>query len=107
MGDNTVWIAGITGATAIVSGWLTSRSGARALRYQTDSAARSRREEQQLERQRAAYATLIEHIHTVGALHGEAQLAVAEPDPQLRADQARDPSASCHDSTTVSGLCTT
>ncbi|WP_308122421.1 hypothetical protein [Streptomyces sp. WAC04114] len=63
MADNTFWIAALTGGTAVVASWVTSRGNSRAARIQADAATASQRM-QRLQRlheaRRAAHLDLIQ-----------------------------------------------
>lgn len=69
MGDNTLWIAVITGATAILASWVTGRGSSRAALHQARTAAAAQQAERQRDARRSAYLALIEHMHTAGGLY--------------------------------------
>ncbi|MFI6766039.1 hypothetical protein [Streptomyces sp. NPDC050355] len=74
MGDSTWWtlaIAAVTGGTAVLASWVTSRGSTRAARIQAEIAARSQRAERLRESRRTAYLDLIEQTHRMGELYWE------------------------------------
>ncbi|MGW7244641.1 hypothetical protein [Streptomyces sp. NPDC054804] len=81
MTDATVWIAALTGATAIVASWVASRGAARAAEIASQSAAQERRVEKLRETRRAAYVDLITQAHTMESLYWEIKEAVKISDP--------------------------
>ncbi|MGD3109702.1 hypothetical protein [Streptomyces sp. YGL11-2] len=85
MGDSTVWtlaIAAVTGGTAVLASWVTSRGSARAARIQAETAAQSQRAERLRESRRTAYLDLIEQTHRMGELYWDisAQLRLPASD---------------------------
>ncbi|MFF4954100.1 hypothetical protein [Streptomyces chattanoogensis] len=83
MGDSTVWtvaIAALTGGTAVLASWVTSRGSTQAARIQAETAARSQRAERLRESRRAAYLDLIEETHLMGELFWEIAAALRLPD---------------------------
>ncbi|MFF9119002.1 hypothetical protein ACF09Y_25990 [Streptomyces massasporeus] len=60
MADNTFWIAALTGGTAVVASWVTSRGNSRAARIQADAATASPRMQRLHEARRAAHLDLIQ-----------------------------------------------
>ncbi|MEU4894630.1 hypothetical protein AB0B12_06495 [Streptomyces sp. NPDC044780] len=71
MADNTFWIAALTGSTAVVASWVTSRGNTRAARIQADTAALAQRAERLRDSRRTAYLELIEQTHRMGELYWE------------------------------------
>ncbi|TJZ49675.1 hypothetical protein FCH28_25735 [Streptomyces piniterrae] len=74
MGDSTLWtlaIAALTGGTAVIASWVTSRGSTQAARIQAEIVARSQRAERLRESRRAAYLDLIEETHRIGELFWE------------------------------------
>ncbi|MEV8451556.1 hypothetical protein AB0467_06620 [Streptomyces sp. NPDC052095] len=69
MSDNSLFVAGLTGVTAIaassLASWLTSRGNARAARVQVDAATEAQRRESTRQTRRAAYLELIEQAQVV------------------------------------------
>ncbi|KUL36400.1 hypothetical protein ADL22_24605 [Streptomyces sp. NRRL F-4489] len=82
MGDSsTIWtlaIAAVTGGTAVLASWVTSRGSARAARIQAETAARAQRAERLRESRRTAYLDLIEQTHRVGELLWEISALLRE-----------------------------
>ncbi|MFJ6786791.1 hypothetical protein [Streptomyces angustmyceticus] len=96
MGDSTWWtlaIAAVTGGTAVLSSWVTSRGSARAARLQAEIGARSQRAERLRESRRTAYLDLIEQAHRMGELFWEISATLRTPDSASRSaalDELRD-----------------
>lgn len=88
MGDNgTVWtlaIAALTGGTAVLASWVTSRGNTRAAQLQAQIAARAQRAERLRESRRAAYLELIEQTHRMGELYWEIAAALRRPSSEER-----------------------
>ncbi|MEW1748270.1 hypothetical protein ACIQU1_03720 [Streptomyces angustmyceticus] len=87
MGDSTWWtlaIAAVTGGTAVLSSWVTSRGSARAARLQAEIGARSQRAERLRESRRTAYLDLIEQAHRMGELFWEISATLRMPDSESR-----------------------
>ncbi|MGW8375028.1 hypothetical protein [Streptomyces sp. ODS28] len=68
MGDDTLWIAALTGGTAILASWVTSIGTTRAARIQAHGAAEAQRAERLRAGRREAYLELIEQTHQLGEL---------------------------------------
>ncbi|GAA2534327.1 hypothetical protein GCM10010423_33220 [Streptomyces levis] len=66
MGDTGLWIAGLTGATAVLASWVTSRGHTRAARLQAEISASAQEETRQREIRRAAYLAFLEQAHLMG-----------------------------------------
>ncbi|MEU9115702.1 hypothetical protein AB0D04_28945 [Streptomyces sp. NPDC048483] len=64
----TLTIAALTGGTAVLASWVTSRGSTRAARIQAEIAAGAQRAERLRESRRAAYLDLIEQTHLMGEL---------------------------------------
>ncbi|MGY0057773.1 hypothetical protein ACWY4P_14640 [Streptomyces sp. LZ34] len=75
MADSTFWIAALTGGTAVVASWVTSRGNTRAARIQADTAARAQQSERRRESRRTAYLDLIEHAHQTVEVYWEISAA--------------------------------
>ncbi|MFG2095000.1 hypothetical protein [Streptomyces sp. NPDC048612] len=87
MGDSTVWtlaIAAVTGGTAVLASWVTSRGSTRAARVQAEIAARSQRAERLRESRRTAYLDLIEQTHRMGELFWEISSVLRLPRSEAR-----------------------
>lgn len=69
MPDNSPFVAGLTGVTAIaassLASWLTSKVNARAARVQVDATTEAQRRESTRQTRRAAYLDLIEQAQVV------------------------------------------
>ncbi|MFF2808871.1 hypothetical protein ACFVT2_17150 [Streptomyces sp. NPDC058000] len=81
MGDSTVWtlaIAALTGGTAVLASWVTSRGSTQAAKIQAETAARSQRAEKLRESRRTAYLDLIEQTHRIGELYWEISAELRE-----------------------------
>ncbi|MFD3579576.1 hypothetical protein [Streptomyces sp. NPDC058644] len=94
MGDSSLVIAGLTGATAIaassLASWLTSRGNAQAARIQVEATTRAQRQEGVRQTRRAAYLALIEQAQVVAdGLRGVEGLAAAESQADLAAHRER------------------
>ncbi|MET7936094.1 hypothetical protein [Streptomyces sp. NPDC005322] len=84
MADNTFWIAALTGGTAVLAGWVTSRGNTRAALIQADTAARTQRTERLRERRRMAYLDLIEQAHSIAELYWEVDAGQRTGDARRR-----------------------
>ncbi|MFI0154961.1 hypothetical protein [Streptomyces lydicus] len=87
MGDSTWWtlaIAAVTGGTAVLASWVTSRGVTRAARIQAESTARAQRAERLRESRRTAYLDLIEQTHRMGELFWEISAVLRLPRSQAR-----------------------
>ncbi|MGP3942335.1 MULTISPECIES: hypothetical protein [Streptomyces] len=71
MADSTFWIAALTGGTAVLASWVTSRGNTRAARIQADTAVLAQRAERLRDSRRSAYLDLIEQTHSIGELYWE------------------------------------
>ncbi|MFF8788879.1 hypothetical protein [Streptomyces sp. NPDC015125] len=87
MGDSTWWtlaIAAVTGGTAVLASWVTSRGSAQAARIQGEISARSQRAERLRESRRTAYLDLIEQTHRMGELFWEISATLRLPGSDAR-----------------------
>ncbi|MGO4418308.1 hypothetical protein AB4Z54_05975 [Streptomyces sp. MCAF7] len=84
MADNTFWIAALTGGTAVLASWVTSRGNTRAARIQADTAARAQQSERRRESRRTAYLDLIEHAHQTVEVYWEISAAQRNADAERR-----------------------
>ncbi|MCK7628077.1 hypothetical protein MUU72_34170 [Streptomyces sp. RS10V-4] len=88
MGDSsTIWtlaIAAVTGGTAVLASWVTSRGSTQAARIQAETAARAQRAERLRESRRAAYLDLIEETHRIGEVYWEISAELREPPSAAR-----------------------
>ncbi|MFE1315764.1 hypothetical protein [Streptomyces sp. NPDC058755] len=69
MADNTFWIAALTGGTAVLASWVTSRGNTRAARIQADATTASQRLQRLYEARRAAYLDLIQQGQRMAELY--------------------------------------
>ncbi|MDT0305403.1 hypothetical protein RM780_00280 [Streptomyces sp. DSM 44917] len=67
--DTAVWVAALTGATAILASWVTNRGNARAARIQANAAADTQRRSEQRDSRRTAYLDLIERVHEMAEFY--------------------------------------
>ncbi|MDF5755809.1 hypothetical protein [Spongiactinospora sp. TRM90649] len=80
--DSTVWVAILTGATAVLAGWVTSLGNARAARIQAEASAYAQHHERLRESRRAAYLEFIGQAHIVGEHYfrlGDVYMQVKDP----------------------------
>jgi hypothetical protein len=93
MGDSALWIAVLTGGTAVLASWVTSRGNACAARVQAQASAQAQQHSQLRQERRSAYLDFIEQAHITGELYfrlGDIYAQVADPGEQLaRLDQLR------------------
>lgn len=86
MADGTVWVAVLTGGTAVLASWVTSRGNARAARIQAEASAHAQRHSRAREIRRTAYLEFIEQAHITGELYymlGDVYAQLTDPDEQL------------------------
>jgi hypothetical protein len=93
MGDGALWIAALTGGTAVLASWVTSRGNTRAARVQAEASAHAQHRIRARELRRTAYLELIEQAHVVGELYwrlGDVYAQLTDPVDQLvRIEQLR------------------
>ena len=93
MGDGALWIAALTGGTAVLASWVTSRGNTRAARVQAEASAHAQHRIRAHEFRRTAYLELIEQAHLVGELYwrlGDVYAQLTDPVDQLaRIEQLR------------------
>ena len=91
----TISVAALTGGTAVLASWVTSRGNARAAKIQAELPVLAERNSRKREVRRAAYLDFMEQAHITGELHfrlGDIYAQVADPQEQsariekLRAD---------------------
>lgn len=75
MVDSTFWIAALTGGTAVLASWVTSRGNTRAAQIQADTAARAQQAERLRDSRRTAYLELIEQVHSMGEFYWQISAA--------------------------------
>jgi hypothetical protein len=92
--DSALWVAALTGATAVLASWVTSRGNARTAVAQAEASAQAQRASQLRESRRTAYLEFIEQAHITGELYyrlGDIYAQVTDPAEQLaRINQLRD-----------------
>ncbi|MEV1248443.1 hypothetical protein [Nonomuraea sp. NPDC049750] len=84
--DSTVWVAILTGGTAILAGWVTSLGNARAARIQAEASAKAQHHAQIREARRTAYLEFLEQAHITGEFYyrlGDVYVQLTQPDEQL------------------------
>lgn len=67
--DDTILIGALTGGTAVLASWVTSRGQTRAAHLQAEITAKSQRADRRREAQRTAYLEFIESTHRMGTLY--------------------------------------
>lgn len=96
MPDSTLWtlsIAAVTGGTAVLASWVTSRGNTQAARIQAETAADAQRAERLRESRRTAYLDLIEQTHRMGELFWEISDVLRLPHSAGRTTQLQQLSA--------------
>jgi hypothetical protein len=86
MTDSALWIAALTGGTAVLVSWVTSRGNAHAARVQAEASGQALQYGQLRETRRTAYLEFIEQAHTIGELYwrlGDVYVQLTDPDDQL------------------------
>lgn len=86
MTDGVLWVAALTGATAVLASWVTSRGNSRAARIQAETSALAQHHSRVREVRRAAYLDFIEQAHITGELYfrlGDVYAQLAHPGQQL------------------------
>ncbi|MCL8017996.1 hypothetical protein [Streptomyces sp. AS02] len=69
MGDIAVWVAALTGGTAVLASWVTNLGNVRAARVQAEASAQAQHRGRVRESRRGAYLELMEHAHVIGELY--------------------------------------
>jgi hypothetical protein len=91
--DSALWIALLTGGTAVLASWVTSGGNARAARIQAEASARVQHHSRVREIRRTAYLEFIEQAHITGELHWRVGDIFAQPsgpdDQRARIQQLR------------------
>ncbi|MBB5626359.1 hypothetical protein [Sphaerisporangium krabiense] len=67
--DSTIWVALLTGGTAVLAGWVASQGNARAARIQAEASARAQQHGDVRQARRTAYLEFIEQAHIAGELY--------------------------------------
>ncbi|MGW1901258.1 hypothetical protein ACWCQB_28400 [Streptomyces hirsutus] len=86
MEDSAMWVAALTGGTAVFASWVTNLGNVRAARVQAEASAQAQHRERVRESRRAAYLEMMEHAHVIGELYRKVMDAfhqIADPDQQL------------------------
>ena len=86
MTDEALWVAVLTGGTAVLASWVTSRGNARAARVQAEASAQTQQQSRSRETRRTAYLEFIEQAHITGELYwrlGDVYAQLTDPDEQL------------------------
>jgi hypothetical protein len=81
-----MWVAVLTGGTAVLTGWVTSHGNARTARIQAEASARAQDHSRTRELRRTAYLEVIEQAHIMGELYwrlGDAYVQLTDADAQL------------------------
>jgi lipopolysaccharide biosynthesis regulator YciM len=85
--DSTVWVAILTGGTAILAGWVASIGNARAARIQAEASAKAQHHARIREARRTAYLEFLEQAHITGELYyrlGDIYIQLTQPDEQSK-----------------------
>jgi hypothetical protein len=86
MTDDALWVAVLTGGTAVLASWVTSRGNARAVRIQAEASAQTQRQSRSRETRCTAYLEFIEQAHITGELYwrlGDVYAQLTDPGEQL------------------------
>lgn len=86
MPDSTLWVAVLTGGTAVLASWVTSQGNARAAKIQAQAAAQAQQHSRVREIRRTAYLEFIEQAHITGELYwrlGDVYAQLTDTDEQL------------------------
>jgi hypothetical protein len=86
MTDEALWAAVLTGGTAVLASWVTSRGNARAARIQAETSAQTQQQSRSRETRRTAYLEFIEQAHIKGELYwrlGDVYAQLTDPDEHL------------------------
>ncbi|WP_219460001.1 hypothetical protein [Nonomuraea rhizosphaerae] len=84
--DSTVWVAILTGGTAVLTGWVTSLGNARTARIQAQASAKAQHHAQIREARRTAYLEFLEQAHITGEHYfrlDDIYMQLTRPDEQL------------------------
>ncbi|MFI6079907.1 hypothetical protein ACIBBB_02720 [Streptomyces sp. NPDC051217] len=93
MADTAVLVAALTGGTAVLASWVTSRGNAKAAKVQAETAVQVQQRVQVREIRRTAYLALIEQAHAMGETYwrvGDAYMQVDDEEAlRARVEQIR------------------
>ncbi|MCX3287110.1 hypothetical protein OR263_10360 [Streptomyces sp. NEAU-H22] len=84
MGDIGLWVAGLTGATAVLASWVTSRGHTRAAQLQAEISAAAQDEARRRELRRASYLAFLEQAHLMGVEYRHTPSILSTEDPGQR-----------------------
>ncbi len=88
MPNDAIWVAVLTGGTAVLASWVTSRGNARAARTQAEASAQTQQQSRSRETRRTAYLEFIEQAHITGELYwrlGDVYAQLTDPGERLAA----------------------
>ncbi|MFF0966865.1 hypothetical protein ACWDQO_12605 [Streptomyces sp. NPDC003703] len=101
MADSALWVAVLTGGTAVLASWVTNLGNVRAARTQAHTAALAQHRERVREGRRAAYLELLGRAHVMGELYRrvvDAHFRYGDSDPFLaRVQELRDEMRQAYD----------
>ncbi|MFE6866632.1 hypothetical protein ACFVFS_08740 [Kitasatospora sp. NPDC057692] len=86
MGDSALWVAALTGGTAVFASWVTTLGNVRAARVQAEASVQAQHRERVRELRRAGYLEVMDRAHATGELYrrvGDAFHQIPEPAAQL------------------------
>ncbi|WP_189039401.1 hypothetical protein [Streptomyces daqingensis] len=84
MGDNGLWIATLTGFTAVLASWVTSRGHTRAAQLQAEAAASIQEKARRDEVRRTSYLAFLEQAHLMGSEYRRTPTILSVEDHQER-----------------------
>ncbi|WP_217371156.1 hypothetical protein [Nonomuraea antri] len=82
-----MWVAILTGATAVTAGWVASLGNARTARIQAEASAQAQHHARVREARRTAYLDFLAQAHLTGELYyrlGDVYAQLTQPDEQVR-----------------------
>ncbi|MET8976034.1 hypothetical protein ABZX85_10480 [Streptomyces sp. NPDC004539] len=83
MADSAVWVAALTGGTAVLAGWVTNLGNVRAARVQAEASAKAQQASRVRESRRDAYLELMRCAHGMSELYwkvGEVRYQPSDPE---------------------------
>jgi hypothetical protein len=86
MGDIAVWVAALTGGTAVLASWVTNLGNVRAAKVQAEASAQAQHRAYVRELRRAAYLELMGRAHDMSELYRmvmDAFHQISDPDQQV------------------------
>ncbi|MER6914624.1 hypothetical protein ABT354_23370 [Streptomyces sp. NPDC000594] len=81
--DSTLWVAVITGGTAVLASWVTGRGTARAAHIQVEASSRTQQRDRVRESRRAVYVDVIQRAHETAELYFQVKGVLAATDDQM------------------------